>query len=795
MYVSITLRDCLRVAWQRSAHLCAACVVMACTVAAIGELREWEQSLIFTCRCLVTQFFTFATSFTSLTDALTRLDASDKDGKGANAVLPGDGDVPRRLHELAWTTVAEEDVLPFADGTFKLSPNKGTMRLVTTADAAVVPVRGRMAGSMKKGVRVEGVVAHNPATGAWLLDGHWNKYNEDKDAPAHVKAEWKCEACTVRNSGTATTCATCGAAAPPPKFVHRFDAPAPCTVQLARSGAAFNGEWSRASASGGWLGIRPNLASELGITCGDDAAVPAPVLTLAPRSARDATVYHPYASVHSLPKLEETGAFAVEAWVCIPPGAGAAAQPQTVVSSGAFGIGLTADLQVVAWRRAAEHPRGGPSYHAANVPALPWWLGSSAAPEHSSDLSSVVSPTAVQPGQWTHVGAHYDGTTLTVVVDGVASGATPSGPLRGAPDAPMLIGADLVRARYDDGTAGGARSRADVARLGVGTLVGGYTPQRLLTGHIAGVRLWVLPDSAANDPPSALLTGDVNMPCTQPRCLAGAWPLTGALRVAADVSGCGRHAVIRFARPHAAPAATPAAVPFTVDDAALSPPAAPLALRGALRATLPGMDLYGSARHVAGQGLCLPPGAAAWLHSKLAVRGGFALRVGVDAPGVGVPGAGGESLWEASLGVKAPTGGRSVRVMLWSGSYWDLRPTLPCDDFTVSADTRPRRQRQPSAVDGEAAVAAGDGDGDDDAVAGAGDAAPAASPKAPESVSPGVQHSQAWLCIEATLYDGRGGGAGMMHLSVLACSVSGQQRCLARAWSLATGPQPVLGVR
>lgn len=113
-----------------------------------------------------------------------------KEDEAGVKLLPGDGDVPRRLQELAWTTVRADGALPWIDGSFKLRPNKGHLRLVTQQEVPSLPVTGRLAGSLKKGVWVDGVVA---ATEAGLeLRGHWNKHNEAADAPAPIKADWMC---------------------------------------------------------------------------------------------------------------------------------------------------------------------------------------------------------------------------------------------------------------------------------------------------------------------------------------------------------------------------------------------------------------------------------------------------------------------------------------------------------------------------------------------------------------------------------------------------------------------------
>ena len=160
------------------------------TVDGGASAKAAQQSLVFTCRCLLSHHSTFSSSFTSLADALSRLDAAGKEGEKGVKLLAGDGDVPRRLQELAWTTVRGDGALPWIDGSFKLRPNKGHLRLVTQGEVPAVPVSGRLAGTLKKGVCVDGILATTPA--GLQLHGHWNKHNEDVDAPAPTKADWKC---------------------------------------------------------------------------------------------------------------------------------------------------------------------------------------------------------------------------------------------------------------------------------------------------------------------------------------------------------------------------------------------------------------------------------------------------------------------------------------------------------------------------------------------------------------------------------------------------------------------------
>jgi len=290
-----------------------------------GGGRSWKHpaalSVVFTCRCLLAQHASVSATFDALAHAVHDLDAaaaaispaltngdddSDKDkdkdkdnGKDEAATLgalPADVSVSQRLHELAWTAAPDDSVLPWIDGAFTLAPSSnGTLRIMSTSESAATPVTGSMTGSMAKGVRVDAVARQVPA-GVELV-GHWNKHDESDDAPPLVKDEWKCPSCTVRNHGEATRCGTCGTAAPPPKYIHRFDAPAPCFARFSETQAAFAGQWARGPASGGWLGVRANQTTEFDAQLRGAPTEAVPVLTLAPSSADG---LHAFVSIHSL---------------------------------------------------------------------------------------------------------------------------------------------------------------------------------------------------------------------------------------------------------------------------------------------------------------------------------------------------------------------------------------------------------------------------------------------------------------------------------------------------------------
>ena len=146
----------------------------------------------------------------------------------------------------------------------------------------------------------------------------------------------------------------------------------------------------------------------------------------------------------------------------------------------------------------------------------------------------------------------------------------------------MIIGGDLVNA-----------PRAQTQRrseLGSQQLVGGYRVERLFTGSMCGVRLWVS-ETAAGLPDMKQAAQDA-VPC--PASLCGSWPLTGDQELTADVSGCGRHAVVRFiqvAGVHRSGVDQPGA--YAARGIVFGPAAG---VRDAMTASVNGMNLFGAAK-------------------------------------------------------------------------------------------------------------------------------------------------------------------------------------------------------
>lgn len=620
------------------------------------------------------------------------------------------------------------------------------LHMSVQSDMAGAQVTGRLSRSQLKGIEVHGLLVPAGEGGEMRLEGHWRRKNTGSDAPVAIVASWTCK-CTMANPGSAKKCGTCGNAAPPARYTSRYDAVAPCSLQLAAGGDSFAGQWSRGPTAGGWLGVRSDMLQDFEWSAAASAGS-SRVLSVVRLPAGGGTAGSPFLSTSTLPRWSECRPFSVEAWIK-PDGAGAVAgHPQAVLSCGAFGLGLTPDNRVAAWRREGVSKRGGSVYHSAAMPRISWWTAAAAAADEGTPTFDVAtSATAIPTGAFTHIAAQYDGKTLSIVVNGATAASVTSANLSPTNDAPFVIGGEVLKEKH---------ACDPVAALGPTTqLTGGYKVVHAFAGCVCDVRVW----SRAQPPMPAHRGGaesDPLLPASlyHPRSLKhleGYWPLVGDPDYAADASAHARHLVAHL---------TSGTDTRNAAAQLLHTPDAPCFLVGPFHSSAGSLKLAGAA-HMDDSTLLLSPCSAAWHTGKLGVRNGFTMSLAVSCAGgsAGSTSGGAEALTRPAntslWGDEHYPGALStLRVVLQTGSYWSLRPLDAAGHAT--------------------ALQGPGGDGD------------AAATEAEEAVTrrQSFDPSTACVYVEVSFRP-----AGVLELAVMCTNGkgAGQVRCLGRSWQANAG--------
>ena len=270
---------------------------------------------------------------------------------------------------------------------------------------------------------------------------------------------------------------------------------------------------------------------------------------------------------------------------------GATGWPSAVVASPRWGLGVDAEGHLVGWVRPSDITP--PTTTALLTPLLAWWGASASAsttPLRGCPLS-LRSPFPLSVGRWIEVALSVDPLRreAVLVLDGerVASASTGgAGPHPNASSAapfPVVIGTDLqyaftlpaaVVGGAADATLRGLRGPPAALAKALGDLEAGAAaaedapggmhdahaemgafaavPSRSFPGLIRDVVLAagsLLPPPPApwdDSEESAPRSASAPDPAGDPQLVVlGHWPCRGAESVAADVSGCGRNAILR----------------------------------------------------------------------------------------------------------------------------------------------------------------------------------------------------------------------------------------------------------
>lgn len=201
----------------------------------------------------------------------------------------------------------------------------------------------------------------------WTLEGHWRQvlksYNPDdttSTAPpiAIVKPDWNCQACTMKNQGSAAQCSTCGTArsslpATAPVAAAAGSNPAPFSAIFNASLSFLRIKWSRGEQQGVWLARREAVSN------GFDIEAPLKSLSDEMRDASQLPMYA-YSSrgnsssilVMERPVLSVTShsEYAVQLW--IRPEASRAEQQVVLANSQEFELSMTS-TGILVWEVSA----------------------------------------------------------------------------------------------------------------------------------------------------------------------------------------------------------------------------------------------------------------------------------------------------------------------------------------------------------------------------------------------------------------------------------------------------------